>query len=77
MKTFFIDKINNIAVNETVTSLNEMKTKALEYSFRYGFDDRKVYIHCSHVCYGTTDEKNVEYIVCCNNRTQTISTKRI
>lgn len=77
MKTYFIDKINNIAVRETATSISEMETKALEYSFRYGFDTRKVYVHCSHVCYGTTDEQNVEFIVRSNSRTQTISTKRI
>lgn len=73
MKTYFIDKINNIAVRETVTSIREMETKILEYDFRYGFGTRKVYVHCSHVCSGTTDEQNVEYIV----RTQSISTKRI
>lgn len=77
MKTYFIDKINNKAVKMTANSVNEMESAVLNYCFLNGFDTRKVYVHCSNVCSGTTDEQNVEYIIRTNDNTHTITTRRI
>lgn len=76
-RTYLIEKINNSAVKMTAESIAEMERIVLDYCFAKGFDTRKVYVYCSHILYGTTDEHNVEYTIRMSNSTHTITTKRI
>lgn len=77
MRTYLIAKINGNAVKMEAESIAEMEQKVLAYTFTNGMDDRKVYVRCSDILYGTTDEQNVEYIIRVNNHTHTITTKRL
>lgn len=78
MKTYFIDKIENQQVRLTAASISELESIAIHFAEHHGGCSlSKIYVHCSHVVSGITDEQNVEYHVRVDNQKRTITTKRI